>query len=365
MSKKLVWFDARNLNDEEKVLPLVYNLRFENLLVTHGMLERIKAPHKMKLIVEVCSEAEIDELPKEVVVLSRNKDLLREAKAKGYSTALYQNINDGEDMNTAWVDGSCQDYLVVEFKDATNIPLELLIARLQQTDTVILKAVNNVNEAEIAFGVMEVGSDGVLYKSEDIEQILEVNNYMSREEKGRLELVKGKVTDIQHIGMGYRSCIDTTNLMKENEGMLIGSTSEGGILVSSETHFLPYMELRPFRVNAGAVHSYVWAPDGMTSYLTELKAGSRLLCVDTEGNTREVSVGRVKTELRPLLKIEVEAEGVNINVIVQDDWHIRILGGNGEPRNASTLKPGDELLAYVCPGGRHVGIKIDERLKEK
>ena len=129
--------------------------------------------------------------------------------------------------------------------------------------------------------------------------------------------------------------------------MLIGSTSEGGILVSSETHFLPYMELRPFRVNAGAVHSYVWAPDGMTAYLTELKAGSRLLCVDTEGNTREVSVGRVKTELRPLLKIEVEAEGVNINVIVQDDWHIRILGGNGEPRNASTLKPGDELLAYI------------------
>lgn len=212
---------------------------------------------------------------------------------------------------------------------------------------------------------MEVGSDGVLLKTEDMDQIVEVNNFMSKEEKGKIELVKGKVMDVQHVGMGYRSCIDTTTLMKENEGMLIGSTSEGGILVSSETHFLPYMELRPFRVNAGAVHSYVWAPEGMTAYLTELKAGSKVLCVDTEGNTREVTVGRVKTELRPLLKIEVEAEGVNINVIVQDDWHIRILGGNGEPLNASTLKPGDEVLAYVCAGGRHVGIKIDERLREK
>jgi 3-dehydroquinate synthase II/3-amino-4-hydroxybenzoic acid synthase len=124
------------------------------------------------------------------------------------------------------------------------------------------------------------------------------------------------------------------------------------------------MELRPFRVNAGAVHSYVWVPELMTAYITELKSGSRVLCVDINGNTREVSIGRVKTEIRPLLKIEAEYQDIRINTIVQDDWHIRIFGGSGEVRNASTIKIGDELLAYVCFGGRHVGLKIDENIRE-
>jgi 3-dehydroquinate synthase II/3-amino-4-hydroxybenzoic acid synthase len=153
--------------------------------------------------------------------------------------------------------------------------------------------------------------------------------------------------------------------MKKIEGMIVGCTSNGGLLLSSETHYLPYMELRPFRVNAGAVHSYVWAPGNMTNYITELKAGKRVICVDTDGNTREVVVGRSKIEKRPLLKIEVEAEGVRVNAIVQDDWHIRIFGGNGEPMNASAIKKGDELLAYISPGARHVGIKIDEVIEEK
>lgn len=122
------------------------------------------------------------------------------------------------------------------------------------------------------------------------------------------------------------------------------------------------MDLRPFRVNAGAV---IWAPNNMTAYLTELKVGSKVLCVDTNGNTRTVTVGRVKTELRPLLKIDVDAAGVKINAIVQDDWHIRIFGDDGKPRNASSIKVGDGLLAYLSSGARHVGIKVDEMLEER
>ena len=47
--------------------------------------------------------------------------------------------------------------------------------------------------------------------------------------------------------------------------MLIGSTSQGGILACPEVFFLPYMELRPFRVNAGGVHSYVYAMNDRTN----------------------------------------------------------------------------------------------------
>jgi 3-dehydroquinate synthase II/3-amino-4-hydroxybenzoic acid synthase len=243
--------------------------------------------------------------------------------------------------------------------------LELLIARLQNMETQLIKLVRTYQEMEITLGVMEVGSDGVLVKSEDTQEIMSINQFITNSQTGKLGLVKGKVVEVQHVGMGFRACIDTTSLLNQNEGMIIGSTSTGGLLVSSETHFLPYMELRPFRVNAGAVHSYVWTPENMTQYITELKGGSKVLVVDTEGNTREVSVGRVKIEMRPLLRIVVDADGVEVNTIVQDDWHIRIFGGNGEPRNASSIKKGDELLVYICEGGRHVGIKIDEMIVEK
>jgi 3-dehydroquinate synthase II/3-amino-4-hydroxybenzoic acid synthase len=268
-------------------------------------------------------------------------------------------------MDEAWMIGSQFDYMVVDFVDTTNIPLELLIARMQNSKTIILKRINSYQDMMITFGVMEVGSGGVLVNTEDDNEIFRINSYIEDRKIGKIELLKGTVVDVQHVGMGNRVCIDTTSILKENEGMIIGSTSEGGLLVSSETHYLPYMELRPFRVNAGAVHSYVWIPDGETAYLTELKAGSPVLCVDINGNTREVVVGRVKIEKRPLLKIEVESNGKRLNAIVQDDWHIRIFGANGDVRNASTIQIGDELLTYVCSGGRHVGIKIDETIQEK
>ncbi len=362
---KTVWFDARNLDDERKTLALVNNMRFENLLIRFENYGKLKAPRRMKLIVEVTKAAAVESLPKEVTLCSKDIELLRQVKSDGYSTTFLHQISNQDEMDAAWQLGQEFDNLVVEFTSVTNIPLELLIARLQKKSTRLLKIVDSCQDAEIAFGVMEAGSDGVVLSTSDLNEIKALDKLMSIQETGKLELFKADVVDIQHMGMGHRSCVDTTTLMKQNEGMLVGSTAQGGILVSSETHFLPYMDLRPFRVNAGAVHSYIWAPDDMTRYLTELKVGSKVLCIDTEGNTRSVTVGRVKTEVRPLVKIEVEVKGVRLNTIVQDDWHIRILGADGKPRNASTIKEGDSLLAYLSVGARHVGIKIEEKLEEK
>jgi 3-amino-4-hydroxybenzoic acid synthase len=366
LDKRVIWFDARDLANEE-LLQLIYSLRFEYLLIQNHQIHNpnLKPPVKMKLIVEVSEFRQLQELPNGVIVLSGNPELLQQAKREEFKTAFYQKIESQENMDLAWQLGAKSDYVVVELTHETNIPLELIIARLQGGDTVLLKLVRSLQEAGITFGVMQVGSDGVVFKSEVSEEILKMDQFIQREEIGNIELKKAKVIGIEHMGMGYRSCIDTTNLMQPHEGMIVGSTSEGGLLISSETHFLPDMELRPFRVNAGAVHSYVWVPGGNTAYLTELKAGSRVLCVNTHGDTREVSVGRVKTELRPLLKIEAEIEGKKINTIVQDDWHIRIFDGDGQVRNATTIKIGDFLLAYTCSSGHHVGIKIAEDLKEQ
>ncbi len=146
----------------------------------------------------------------------------------------------------------------------------------------------------------------------------------------------------------------------------MGSTSHGAILCCPEVFFLPYMELRPFRVNAGAVHSYVYTFGDRTDYMTELGAGSPVMVVDRTGVTRRASVGRMKTEVRPLRLIEAEFRGgERVNVILQDDWHVRIFSDDARPLNITELRAGDKVLGHLASPGRHVGIKVDEHIIEK
>ena len=87
--------------------------------------------------------------------------------------------------------------------------------------------------------------------------------------------------------MGERACVDTCTYLRPDEGILVGSHSKGMILCVSETHPLPYMPTRPFRVNAGAVMSYTLA-DGERTQLPERAArpASTVLAVDADGRTR-------------------------------------------------------------------------------
>ena len=53
--------------------------------------------------------------------------------------------------------------------------------------------------------------------------------------------------------------------------MIIGSTSGGGIFVCSETHYLPYMNLRPFRETQVQSIPMFGLPDHAAEYLSDLK----------------------------------------------------------------------------------------------
>ncbi len=138
------------------------------------------------------------------------------------------------------------------------------------------------------------------------------------------------------------------------------------MLCCSETHPLPYMPTRPFRVNAGALHSYVLRDDNRTNYLSELKAGSHVLAVGADGSTRNVAVGRIKLETRPLLRINATAaNGVQVSLMVQDDWHVRVLGPGAAVLNVTALEPGTKLLGYVATDSRHVGYPVAEFCVER
>jgi len=258
-----------------------------------------------------------------------------------------------------------QPWSVLTFRDPTKIPLEIVLAAAHSADGAIITTVADITEAQIVFGVLEHGSDGVMFAPRKVGEVTALNA-AAAVEPGNLELMELEVTSAEHVGMGERACVDTCSYFHEDEGILVGSHSKGMILCCSETHPLPYMPTRPFRVNAGAIHSYTLSRDGRTNYLSELTAGAQVRAVDAKGNTRLVTVGRVKIESRPLLSVTaVSPDGRTANLILQDDWHVRVLGPGGVVLNSTELRPGDKVLGYLPPEDRHVGYPISEFCLEK
>lgn len=283
-------------------------------------------------------------------------------------SANHPNIEFGrfvEVIDAPTLEHACQDsrtdaWTVILFRDPTKIPLEIVLAAADRAPGNIVTVVADIEEAEIVFGVLERGSDGVMMPPKKVGDATGLKA-AADSAPADLNLVELRVKRITHVGMGERACVDTCTYFREDEGILVGSHSKGMILCVSETHPLPYMPTRPFRVNAGAIHSYTLGQNERTNYLSELRAGSKIMAIDVKGHTRMVTVGRVKIESRPLLSIEAVApNGQTVNLILQDDWHVRVLGPGGVVFNSTELKPDDVLLGYLPTEDRHVGYPIDE-----
>jgi len=135
-------------------------------------------------------------------------------------------------------------------------------------------------------------------------------------------------------------------------------------LVQSESMEVEYCATRPFRVNAGAVHSYVLLPEGKTKYLLELNSGDEALCVNSKGETKKVIVGRNKIENRPLVLIEAKVNGQIGAVILQNAETIRVVTENGKSISVAELKNGDKILVKLGEAGRHFGQAIKEKIIE-
>ena len=255
------------------------------------------------------------------------------------------------------------DYTAVIGEDWTIIPLENLIARIGE-ETDLLAGVTTAKEAQTAFETLELGADGVLLDTDDPDEIRNTVDVRDAAERETLDLQYGEVIDVERAGMADRVCIDTGSLMEHDEGMLIGSMSRGLFFVHAETAESPYVASRPFRVNAGAVHAYVRTPDGGTKYLSELKSGDEVQVVDTDGNTREAIVGRVKIEKRPMFRVELAVDGDRIETLLQNAETIKVATGEGR-KAVTDLEAGDELLLYYEDVARHFGEAVEESIIEK
>src|SRR5271157_738899 len=226
-------------------------------------------------------------------------------------------------------------YVIVEAPDWKVIPFENLIAAFHTLDAQLIARVANVQEADLMLHTLERGVNGVMLAPTSPNDILDLKNMVT--EATKVDLVTARVVSIQEIPRGDRVCVDTTSMLRAGEGMLVGSTARGFVLVHAEVFETEFVASRPFRVNAGDVSAYIIVPGEdpadpsqyRTNYLSELNAGSSVVVCDTSGNTRVVTVGRAKIETRPMLVIklatQVGDQEVPLNVVLQNAETIRVV----------------------------------------
>ncbi|KYH42392.1 MAG: 3-dehydroquinate synthase [Candidatus Bathyarchaeota archaeon B63] len=307
------------------------------------------------------------------IILVDSPEALRAAKRKKRRVCVYVSVkNKGDENEIISAAEASADYVIAACPDWKVIPLENIIAAIHGK-TRLLALASTVEEGRTALETLEIGADGIVTDIQDPEEIeklhsiiMEVKTRPSEiKASEKISLLPAEVSEVRTLGSGARVCIDTCDLMREGEGMLVGCQSSGLFLVEAEVHETPFVAPRPFRVNAGSIALYVLAPGGKTRYLSELKAGDEVLIVDREGNNRTANICRVKIEWRPLILVEAKCEGRTVKTILQNAETIRVMTDKGS-RSVSELKPGDKVLVHIEEGGRHFGELVkEERVIER
>jgi len=319
---------------DKKIVTTALEGGVDGIMLPKGFSEKVKALGKIQTI----SEDGDLKLDKDVVIFT---------------------IKSGEDEEKI-VKLSQKKQVILQCSDWKIIPLENLIAKGAD----VIAQVRNLEEMETAFGILEKGVGHVVYHADDIIELKKVLSWIhSRGDKIALQIAE--VIKVKPVGMGDRVCVDTCTSMGIGQGMLVGNSSSALFLIHSESISNPYVSPRPFRVNAGPVHSYTRVPGGKTRYLSELSAGDPVLIVDFNGDTATGIVGRLKIEKRPLMLIKAVAGDKEMTTIVQNAETIRLTDPEGKAVSVVNLSPGDKILVAMEEGGRHFGMKIEESITEK
>lgn len=174
-----------------------------------------------------------------------------------------------------------------------------------------------------------------------------------------------EIEAIESIGEGTRVCLDLTDSLEPEEGLLLGDTGHGYLLVLSENQISETYPARPFRINCGAIHHYLLCEDGKTCYLSELSPEMSVRVVHAEtGAQRTVPIGRIKMEKRPLLRVIARNEGQRVSVTLQEADSVRLMRQGKGAVDMLALKPGDKVCFVSDQPGRHLGQRVDETIEE-
>jgi 3-dehydroquinate synthase class II len=312
-------------------------------------------------------------------------------RASGHVCASYYRVQNADDLHQ--LESSLPEHatVIVETIDWKLIPVENLVSLAYRRHTRLLAVVPSADAAAAQLASLERGVHGVVLTADRASAVERLAMLRERytQEATVLTLKKAIVQAVRAAGVGDRVCLDTCSLLAPHEGVLIGSSASMLALVLSEAAENAYVASRPFRVNAGAVHSYILQPDGTTRYLSELRAGDELLVVDARsGRTRTVILGRAKIERRPLLLIQCRSEDSmdaqqSATMIVQNAETVRLAtpevtdateqavptASGGTP--VTVLTDGHDRIIIYCPNqedgeavARHLGRPVKEFIRE-
>jgi 3-dehydroquinate synthase II len=370
---KKVILDFRELSDNfNELAQEAFNKNFFDIFVsekTFSKFDVIKQVKKYSLDPQLNSEVHIfdnkDELSK----------VLEEQRTQTPEIGFLMEITNKMELDNAveLCNSNKLDILLITAKNWKVIPFENLIAQTADRDTLLVAYVKDTEEAALMLKTLESGVDGILMKPKTNDDIIELKKVIQSSHK--IILQKAKIIDIQAISESERVCVDTTSLLNIGEGMLIGSTAMGFVLVHAEVFKSQFVSSRPFRVNAGDVSAYILVPSEnskesyKTRYLSEIEGGDKVFVVDYLGNARIVTVGRVKIETRPMLRFLLEAnkasEKIQISYICQNAETINLVDIHGKVKSVVNIKKGEEYLVHIGPGATHFGTIINERIIEK
>ncbi|CBJ32971.1 Similar to 3-Dehydroquinate Synthase [Ectocarpus siliculosus] len=304
------------------------------------------------------------------------------------------------------------DWIQVTCSDWTMIPAENLVSAAGGTPTRIAVELSEPSQVQGAAFALQIGVDALLLGPDPDLWEAAVS---AREQRGTdgpatgvlpapadhgeggagggldvVALSTGRVTRTREGGVGDRVCVDLIQSLNAGEGMLVGSSAKMLALVHAETFETGFVPARPFRINAGPVHSYALLGDGSTKYLSELCAGDQVLVTNWKGESRKVAIGRLKVETRPMIMVEFQGEGGSTGqLFLQQAETVRLIsptqpettaeknsneseseadssgsGGGWVPLSVTDIEGGEDLLLREISRGTHVGRAIDAVVTE-
>lgn len=253
--------------------------------------------------------------------------------------------------------------LAVQWTGDRVIPLENALAAAGRRFELWVYA-RSPGEVPAALGALEHGAQRVIVEVHSTEEVDDLESVVEGPLPRSLSWALVPVESIRAAGVGDRVLVDTTSLLDASDGLLVGSAAGFLFHVASEAVGSRFSRPRPFRVNAGAAHSYVLMADGSTRYLSELEPGDTVLVARPLGAARSVRVGRVKIERRPLVVVTAIVDDVKRTVFLQEAETVR-LSGEGSRVPTTELSSGTRVQGVRMAAGRHLGQTVEETVLER
>lgn len=293
----------------------------------------------------------------------RTPAALERVTGDGVARVPIVTVREPGDLAAAVRAGRADGAVALEWTAERVLPLENLVA-VARGAFPVWAIVEAVSDVPAMLGALEHGADVVVVP---VSSPAELDGLVAAAGPAADVAIPWELLPVTRraaVGIGDRVIVDTTAMLRPEEGMLVGSAAAVLFHVASEAEGSRFTRPRPFRVNAGAAHSYLLMADGSTRYLAELAPGDAVAVTTPRGGIRSVRVGRLKIERRPLVLIEAERAGRRYTVFLQEAETVR-LSGETERSASTAVRPGARVFGAAFPPARHLGGVVEETIDER